>query len=400
MKRYSKPTLLYLVLLTVISFGCSQKQSADAQYLKSPDGSNKQNIKDAKAEVQLDKIKLPPNFKIEVWAADIPNARSMAISDNGIVFVGNRQENNVYAVIDDDKDGKADFKYILAEDLNMPNGVAYKDGDLYVAEVNRILRFKNIKNTLDSPKYDVIYEGYPTESHHGWKFIAFGPDGMLYVPVGAPCNICESEDEVFASITRLDPNAANPVPEIYAHGVRNTVGFDWHPVTGELWFTDNGRDMMGDDVPECELNRATAIGQHFGYPYWHEGTVKDPDFGSKGKAQSAYVAPAAKLGPHTAPLGMRFYKGDMFPAEYHNQILIAKHGSWNRSKKSGYVISLEKMDLNSNVIGEETFASGWLDDASQEVWGRPVDVQELPDGSLLISDDMANVIYRVSYSAN
>jgi len=400
MKRYSKPTLLYLVLLAVISFGCSQKQSVDEKSLISPDASNKQSIRDAEAEVQLDKIKLPPNFKIEVWAADIPNARSMTISDNGIVFVGNRQENNVYAVIDEDKDGKADFKYILAEDLNMPNGVAYKDGDLYVAEVNRILRFKDIKNTLNSPKYDVIYEGYPTESHHGWKFIAFGPDGMLYVPVGAPCNICESDDEVFASITRLDPNAANPKPEVYAHGVRNTVGFDWHPVTGELWFTDNGRDMMGDDVPECELNRATAAGQHFGYPYWHEGTVKDPDFGSKGKAQSAYVAPVAKLGPHTAPLGMRFYEGDMFPAEYQNQILVAKHGSWNRSKKSGYVVSLEKIDANSKVIGEETFASGWLDDASQEVWGRPVDVQELPDGSLLISDDMANVIYRVSYSAN
>ena len=398
MKTKFNFSLAILFLFFAIFFGCSQKQPADAQSLKSPNSSNKRNIKNAAADVQLDKLKLPKNFKIDVWAADVPNARSMALSDNGIVFVGNRQEKNVYAVIDEDGDGKADVKFILAEGLRMPNGVAYKDGDLYVAEVNRILRFKDIKNTLTNPKYEVIYEGYPTERHHGWKFISFGPDGMLYVPVGAPCNICESEDEIFASITRIDPKSPNPKPEVYAHGVRNSVGFDWHPVTGELWFTDNGRDMMGDDVPNCELNRATTAGQHFGYPYWHEGSVKDPEFGDKGKAQSAYVAPAAKLGAHTAPLGMRFYEGGMFPSSYKNQIIVAKHGSWNRSKKSGYVVALEKLDANSNVIGEEIFVSGWLDEVTQEVWGRPVDVQELPDGSLLISDDMAGVIYRVTYT--
>ena len=195
-------------------------------------------------------------------------------------------------------------------------------------------------------------------------------------------------------------NKRNPKPEVFAHGVRNSVGFDWHPVTGELWFTDNGRDMMGDDIPNCELNRATAAEQHFGYPYWHEGSVNDPEFGSKGKAQSAYVAPASKLGAHTAPLGMRFYEGKMFPQSYTNQIIIAKHGSWNRSKKSGYVVTLEKIGADSKVTGEEIFISGWLNVTTQEAWGRPVDVQELPNGSLLISDDMANVIYRVSYSTN
>lgn len=280
----------------------------------------------------------------------------------------------------------------------MPNGVAYKDGDLFVAEVSRILRFKDIKNNLNTPSYEVVYNQYPTKTLHGWKFIAFGPDGMLYVPVGAPCNICESDEEIFASITRLDVDTPGSKPEIVAHGVRNTVGFDWHPETKELWFTENGRDMLGDDTPDCELNRVAAEGQHFGYPYWHAGTVKDPDFGSRGKDASAYVAPAAKLGAHVAPLGMRFYKGTMFPTSFKNQIIIAKHGSWNRSKKSGYEVVLTELDNSGNVTEQKVFASGWLDEASQEVWGRPVDVQELPDGSLLISDDMAGCIYRVSYS--
>lgn len=384
---------LTLVLISLIA-SCQGKLSP----LSTSNGSNKQDIRAAIADVKLDQIKLQPGFKISVWAADVPNARSMAISDNGIVFVGNRQEKNVYALVDENADGKADYKYILAEDLRMPNGVAYKDGDLYVAEVNRILRFKNIKNTLNNPSYEVVYDQFPNEGHHGWKFIAFGPDGMLYVPVGAPCNICESEDEVFASITRLDVNKPGSKPEVYAHGVRNTVGFDWHPVSGELWFTDNGRDMMGDDMPDCELNRATAKGQHFGYPYWHAGTVKDPEFGSKGKEATAYVAPSAKMGAHQAPLGMRFYKGAIFPDSYKNQAIIAKHGSWNRSKKAGYEVVTVKIDPSGKVIGQEVFASGWLNPTTQDVWGRPVDVQELPDGSLLISDDMANCIYRVTYS--
>lgn len=392
-----KTPLLLLTVITSLSVSCQQNNSK-SESIKTSNISNKSDIRTAKAEVKLEKIKLPVNFKIDVWAADVPNARSMAISEEGIVFVGNRQGSNVFALVDENGDGKADTKFILAEGLKMPNGVAYQDGNLYVAEVHRIIRFKDIKNNLANPTYEVVYDQYPTESHHGWKFIAFGPDRMLYVSVGAPCNICEQEEEIFASITRLDVKTPNAKPEIYAHGVRNTVGFDWHPVTGEMWFTDNGRDMLGDDTPDCELNKVTAKGQHFGYPYWHAGTVKDPEFGDKGKAQSEYVQPSAKLGAHVAPLGMRFYEGEMFPASYKNQVLIAKHGSWNRTEKSGYVVAMEEIDAAGKVTVEKIFASGWLDEATQEVWGRPVDVQELPDGSLLISDDMAGVIYRVTYS--
>ena len=392
---YHKSIFFVLAMgILTLNASCQGKLSPVA----TPVGSNKKDISTAKADVKLDQIKLPEGFKISIWAADVPNARSMAISDNGIVFVGNRQEKNVYALVDENADGKADTKFILAEGLRMPNGVAYKNGDLYVAEVSRILRFKDIKNNLATPKFEVVYDGYPTDGHHGWKFIAFGPDGMLYVPVGAPCNICEKENPIYASITRLDVSKSGSKPEVYVQGVRNTVGFSWHPQSKELWFTDNGRDMMGDDVPDCELNRATTKGQHFGYPYWHAGTVKDPEFGSKGKESSAYVAPAAKLGAHTAPLGMRFYQGGMFPAMYKNNAIIAKHGSWNRSKKSGYEVVLAKIDGSGKVTEQEVFASGWLNPATQDVWGRPVDVQELPDGSLLISDDMANCIYRVTYS--
>ncbi|MEP0711467.1 PQQ-dependent sugar dehydrogenase [Algoriphagus sp.] len=397
MKYLSKNSIILGAAITLWTFGCGHEQRSEAQGIINADGASKENISNAKAEVKLDKIILPPNFKIDVWAADIPNARSLALSEDGIVFVGNRQGKKVYAVVDEDGDGKADTKYTLADGLQMPNGVAYKNGDLYVAEVSRILRFKDIKNNLENPSYEVIYEGYPTEAHHGWKFIAFGPDGKLYVPVGAPCNICESE-EIFASITRIDVDSSNPTPEIVAHGVRNSVGFDWDPKTGDLWFTDNGRDMMGDNIPECELNHLSSDGQHFGYPYWHEGTVKDPDFGDKGGPASEYIAPAAKLGPHVAPLGMRFYEGEMFPTPYKDRVIIAKHGSWNRSKKSGYVVTSLQVNGN-NASDEQDFATGWLDEESQKAWGRPVDVQELNDGSLLISDDMAGVIYRVTYSA-
>ena len=348
-------------------------------------------------EIQLETIQLPEGFTIELWAEDIPDARSLAMNaDGSIIFVGNRQGKNVYALQDSNGDGQADKKYTLASGLRMPNGVAYKDGDLYVAEVSRILRFRDIDNNLDNPSYEVVFDQYPTKAHHGWKFIAFGPDGLLYVPVGAPCNICESE-EIFASITRIDVHAPVIRPEIFAHGVRNTVGFDWHPLTGELWFTDNGRDMMGDDIPDCELNHAPEKGLHFGYPYWHAGYVKDPEFGNKGKGMEAYVAPAAKLGPHTAPLGMRFYTGDQFPEKYEHNIFIAKHGSWNRSKKIGYQVTNVILDESHQVIKEEVFADGWLNHDTQEVWGRPVDVLQLPDGSLLVSDDMANCIYRISY---
>jgi glucose/arabinose dehydrogenase len=240
----------------------------------------------------------------------------------------------------------------------------------------------------------VVTDDYPTETHHGQKYIAFGPDGKLYVPVGAPCNLCDRKEEIFASITRMDPDGGGR--EIFARGIRNTVGFTWHPETGDLWFTDNGRDMLGDNVPNCELNHAPQAGMHFGYPYCHEGSIKDPEFGNK-RPCSDFVPPVQKMGPHVAPLGLKFYTGDMFPATYKHHLFVARHGSWNRTEKIGYDIALVKID-NNKSRGLETFATGWLDNASQKAWGRPVDVVILPDGSMLVSDDTANVIYRISYS--
>ncbi len=346
------------------------------------------------SELPLDKIKLPDGFKIAVYA-HVPNARSMVLSENGTLFVGNRNEDNVYAVQDTDGDMVADKTYIIDKDLKMPNGVALKDGDLYVAAVSRILKYEDIEDNLDSPPSPkVIYSGYPTKNHHGWKYIAFGPDGMLYVPVGAPCNICLNKDNpIYASITRID--VKNPKPEIVASGIRNTVGFDWDPKTGYLWFTDNGRDMMGDDVPPCELNVVTAQNQHFGYPFCHGEEITDPEFGS-GKSCADYTAPALNFIAHVAPLGMTFYEGTMFPNEYDNKIFVAQHGSWNRSKKSGYVVMVIDHDATS-ANNAKVFASGWLDEESQKAWGRPVDVINMPDGSILISDDYADVVYRVSY---
>jgi glucose/arabinose dehydrogenase len=344
-------------------------------------------------KLPLDQIKLPSGFKISVFA-EVENARSMAISPAGIIYVGNRSEDKVYAIQDTDGDFKADKKWVLASGLNQPNGVAFKDGDLYIAEISRITKIENVESKLASPgKPVVVNDKFPKDEHHGWKYIAFGPDGKLYVPVGAPCNICESKDEVYASITRINADGSNR--EVFARGVRNTVGFTWHPETKQLWFTDNGRDMLGDDVPHCELNVAPKSGLHFGYPYCHEGSVKDPEFGAK-RACNEFTAPAAKLGAHVAPLGLKFYTGSMFPAEYKNQLFVAKHGSWNRSKKSGYNVTLVKLQ-GSKAVDQQVFASGWLDEATQKVWGRPVDVLLLKDGSMLVSDDYANVIYRIAY---
>ena len=341
----------------------------------------------------LEKIKLPAGFKIEVFA-EVQDARSMTISPSGVIYVGNNNKDKVYAVKDTNGDFKADKKWTLANGLNMPNGVAFNGGDLYIAEVSRISKLPGIESKLDNPPALVtINSDYPKDTHHGWKYIAFGPDGKLYVPVGAPCNICEPEKDIYASITRLNKDGSGR--EIFAKGVRNTVGFTWHPVTKEMYFTDNGRDMLGDDIPSCELNIASKPGMHFGYPYCHEGTIKDPEFGDK-KPCSEFTKPADKLGPHVAPLGLKFYTGSMFPASYKNQLFVAEHGSWNRSKKSGYNISLVNMS-GGKVAGHEVFASGWMDDATQKVWGRPVDVLVLPDGSILVSDDQANVIYRISY---
>ena len=347
-----------------------------------------------KAAENINKIKLPEGFKISIYASEVNDARSICMSPKGTLFVGNRSKDKVYALQDTDGDFKVDKKFTIASDLKMPNGVAFKDGDLYVAEVSRILRYDDIESRLNNPpEPTVIYDEYPTKRHHGWKYIAFGPDGKLYIPVGAPCNICESKDEVFATITRM--NSDGSAMEIFAKGVRNSVGFTWHPETGEMWFTDNGRDMLGDDTPPCELNHAPRQGMHFGYPYCHGGTIKDPEFGHK-RPCGDFTQPAQNLGPHVAPLGLEFYMGDMFPQKYRNHLFIAEHGSWNRSKKIGYRITLVKME-GGKATGYETFAEGWLDHDAQEAWGRPVDLLFMPDGSMLLSDDKSGVIYRITY---
>jgi glucose/arabinose dehydrogenase len=400
MKFTSFPAITLLLLVACSHTSSHNDEAASAedttnapqQSIAAADGSLPALTEYAKT-LPLDKIKMPAGFSIDVFA-EVDNARSLALSPSGVLYVGNRNGDKVYAVKDSDGDFKADKKWVVASGLNMPNGVAFRDGDLYVAEVSRILKYPKIESSLQAPpKPVVIKDDYPTETHHGWKYIAFGPDGKLYVPVGAPCNICEPEKEIFASITRL--NADGSGLEVYAHGVRNTVGFTWHPETKELWFTDNGRDMLGDEKPACELNVAPKAGMHFGYPYCHEGSIKDPEFGSK-RPCSDFTAPADKLGPHVAPLGLKFYTGTLFPESYKNKLFVAEHGSWNRSKKSGYNVTLVEL-AGRRAKQHEVFASGWLDEATQKEWGRPVDVLVLPDGSLLVSDDKANVVYRISY---
>lgn len=341
----------------------------------------------------LHDIKLPPGFQISIFAK-VDNARSLALGTNGTVFVGNREGKKVTALVDKNGDGIAEKQFVIADGMTTPNGVAFKDGDLYVAEVSKIWKFADIENRLENPgEPALIYDQLPTDKHHGWKYIAFGPDGKLYIPIGAPCNICDNteKDPRYASITRM--NADGTGFEIFAHGIRNSVGFAWHPTSGELWFTENGRDMMGDDIPHDELNHAPKAGMHFGYPFIHADDVIDPEFG-EGKNPADYTRPKQKLNPHGAALGMKFYTGNQFPEQYKNQVFIAEHGSWNRSTPIGYRVSLVRLEGNK-AVAYENFASGWLKDG--EAWGRPVDVLQLPDGSLLVSDDHAGLVYRISY---
>ncbi|MGE0582360.1 MAG: sorbosone dehydrogenase family protein [Steroidobacteraceae bacterium] len=341
----------------------------------------------------VDGLTLPAGFQIAPWVADIPNARSMARAEGGTVFVGTRQGGVVYAVR-----AKADGSrevLTIARGLDMPNGVAVRKGALYVAEMSKIWRYDDIEARLDAPPKPVLVAELPAERHHGWRYIAFGPDDKLYVAIGAPCNVCDRDKEGFATIVRMNPDGSGR--ETVARGVRNSVGFTWHPVTHELWFTDNGRDMLGDDVPSCELNRLGRMGEHFGFPFCHAGTIADPEFGKFGRCADT-TPPVQALGPHVAPLGVHFYAGKQFPAAYRNQVFIAEHGSWNRSEKIGYRITLVKLDGN-RAVSYTPFVSGWLK-PDGSVSGRPVDLLELPDGSLLVSDDRAGAIYRISYSAS
>ncbi len=354
---------------------------------------------------RLDAITLPPGFSIAIYADNVRGARSMALGSDGTVFVGTRA-NMVYAVVDRNHDYKADEVLTLVTGLLSPNGVAFKDGALYVAEINRILRYDGVLDFTKTagggaaPKQSVIYDKLPSDRMHGWKYLSFGPDGLLYTQVGAPGNLVDRGDP-YATIVRMKPDGTNF--EIFARGVRNSVGQTWHPDTKELWFTDNGRDNLGDEQPNDELNIAPRAGLHFGYPYCHEGVIPDPEFGG-GKSCSDYAPPAQKMGPHVAALALKFYAGSMFPPEYRKQLFIVNHGSWNRSAQvdfTGFRIMVAKLQGNK-VASYEPFAQGWLQKGTgagvaRQAWGSPVDLLELPDGSMLVSDDRAGVIYRISY---
>ena len=339
----------------------------------------------------LDKLKVPPGFKVEVFASGLANARSLAQGDKGTVFAGTRALDKVYAVVD--ADGKRTVK-VIASGLHRPNGVAFHNGALYVAELSKIWRFDDIEAKLDAPpKPALVYDDLPKDEAHGWKFIAVGPDDKLYVPIGAPGNI-QLPPDTHAQIRRMDLDGKNV--EVIARGVRNTVGFDWNPATKNLTFTDNGRDWVSEDIPNDELNVLTEPGkQHFGYPFCHQGTFTDPEYGW-GRSCSEFTAPAGLLGPHSAALGMRYYTGSQFPAEYKNAIFIARHGSWNRTNKIGGDVVVAKLGPDGKVASMEPFLTGFLQD--NKYVGRPVDVLVARDGSLLVSDDYNGAIYRVSYA--
>lgn len=344
------------------------------------------------AALPLAQIQLPPGFRIEVLSDTVPGARELALSPSGTLFVGSSSPGKVYA-LPAALTSKPSTR-VVASGLAMPVGVAFRDGSLYVSSTSRIVRLDDIDARLDNPPAPVVVtDRFPKETSHGWKFIAFGPDGYLYVPVGAPCNICAPDENRYANIMKMRPDGSDL--QVVARGVRNSVGFDWHPATHELWFTDNGRDYLGDDQPDDELNRVAQAGQHFGYPFCHAGNIPDPEFG-KQRACSEFVPPVARLGAHVAALGMRFYTGTQFPAEYRNNIFIAEHGSWNRSERIGYRIARVALDAQGKAVRQEIFAQGWLQQGKP--WGRPVDVLVAPDGSLLVSDDDAGAIYRIRYA--
>jgi glucose/arabinose dehydrogenase len=336
-----------------------------------------------------DKLNVAKGFKLEVYASGIANARSLRIGDKGTVFVGSRLLDKVSAVVD--KGGKKEVK-VIASGLYRPNGLAFKDGTLYIAELSKISKIEKIEDNLDSPpKPSVIYDNLPKDEAHGWKFIGIGPDNKLYIPVGQPCNNC-LPPETHAQIRRINLDGSGM--EVVAKGVRNTVGFDWHPVSKELYFTDNGRDWASEDVPEDELNRVTKVGEHFGSPYCYQGDFPDPEFGW-GRSCSEFTPPVAKMGPHSASLGMRFYTGGMFPSKYKNAIFVARHGSWNRSKKFGGDIVAVHLNKDGTVKNIEPIVTGFIGPDNNYI-GRPVDVQMMKDGSLLISDDFNGAIYRLS----
>jgi len=344
----------------------------------------------------LEMLVLEPGFKISIFADNLSSPRQIAEGKNGTIFVGERT-GQIIALTDSDKNGEADYKRVIAKDLEYSTGISIFNGDLYFSEVSKIWKIKNIESwlndnisNLDLPKKVLVTDELPSDTWHGWKWLKHDEQGQLYFNVGAPCNICLSENSQYASILRINDSGWQHV----AKGVRNSVGFDFHPITKKLFFTDNGRDWMGDDTPSCELNRLDVNGQFFGYPYKHASNVNDPEFGNVNSGYD-FVDPILELGAHVAPTGVAFYDGSMFPARMQNNLFIALHGSWNRSSKVGYKVLRVSFDGNGNVIDSTDFISGWLQDES--VFGRPSAPFILSDGSMLLSDDKANVIYRITY---
>lgn len=379
------------IFLSLLLISCDNNEGPKTE----PDDDN--TDVQLESDPALDYISLPDGFIIQTYAEGIENARSMAFAEDGTLVVGSRRE-HVHAMRDLDNDGRVDTVFRILDGLKMPNGVAFKDGDLYVAEINRVLKLANFTDNLaDDMSYEVVFDGYPSETHHGWKFISFGPDGQLYVPVGAPCNICESEDEIFNTITKL--NVETGKMEIVQRGIRNTVGFNWHPENNQLWFTDNGGDNLGDNVPGDELNYAPEAGMHFGYPYCHQGDFPDPTYGEDRNCDE-FVPPAQVLGPHVAALGMEFSNDTAFPISLNDKVFIAEHGSWNRTDPIGYRITSVDVQPDGTASNYEVWIDGFRNEETGEVLGRPVDLEWMPDGSLLISDDYAGKIYRVIYTGS
>lgn len=345
------------------------------------------------AEIPVQNIKLPPGFKAEIWATGMPGARAMAMADDGKIYIGTRAIGRVYEVTDN---GKERTSRVVVDKLLQPAGVAYKDGALYVMAINKVLRFDGItKNPAAQPVDLTDKFKLPPEPHHNWKYIAFGPDGKLYVPFGAPCNICELPTPEYAQIRRYNPDGSGM--EVLATGVRNTVGFDWHPVTKELWFSNHGRDWMGDDKPNDTLHRMQKTGLNYGFPYCHEGKLED-DTVRKPNACKGVEQPVALMGPHSAVMGVHFYTGNMFPAEYKNVAFVARKGSWNRTTKIGFDIVTVKADNDGKNAKVSPFMTGFMNPADQSFWGRPAYMLQMKDGSLLVSDEQLGAIYRISYA--
>lgn len=350
----------------------------------------------APEQIPLDKIQVPSGFQVELWSHGMPGARMMARAEKGTVFVGTRAIGRVYAVYE--RDGKRTTK-VVAEKLNQPNGVLVHNGSLYIAAINKVLRYDDIEANLETIPTPVdMTEAFklPPDVHHNWKFLSFGPDKKIYFQVGAPCNVCEVNPGVHAQIRRYNLDGSGM--EIVARGVRNSVGFDFHPKIGELWFTDNGRDWAGETDFEDELNRVPAdrIGGHFGFPYCHGSGQPDPDI-KVPNAGANVILPVTTMGPHAAALGMRFYTGKMFPADYSEGILVARHGSWNKTERVGYDVVMVKATADGKNAKTTPFMTGFLDKANNSFWGRPTDVMLMPDGSVLVSDEQSGAIYRVSY---